>query len=114
MMDHRATDTDDRDEQFAISHEISVRKGGSLEKIIGEKPRVNSLHAQSINILAPGLQAEATAEDGTIEAVTVINSKGFATGVQWHPEYWSETDDTSRSLFEAFGDEVRAYAKTKL
>ncbi|MEO0920927.1 MAG: gamma-glutamyl-gamma-aminobutyrate hydrolase family protein, partial [Pseudomonadota bacterium] len=51
---------------------------------------------------------------GTIEAVSVINSKAFAVGVQWHPEYWARTDTNSRRLFEAFGDAVRDYAKAKL
>ncbi len=39
----------------------------------------------------------------------MIDAKGFAIGVQWHPEYWAETDAPSRALFEAFGDAVRTY-----
>jgi putative glutamine amidotransferase len=34
--------------------------------------------------------------------------------VQWHPEYWAETDKSSNQLFAAFGDAVRAYAAAKL
>jgi putative glutamine amidotransferase len=56
---------------------------------------------------------EATAADGTIEAVSVIDAKGFAVGVQWHPEYWAETDAPSRALFEAFGKAVHAYRNSK-
>jgi putative glutamine amidotransferase len=33
--------------------------------------------------------------------------------VQWHPEYWVDTDQPSNRLFEAFGDAVRAYAASK-
>ncbi|MCQ1800344.1 gamma-glutamyl-gamma-aminobutyrate hydrolase family protein, partial [Neorhizobium galegae] len=33
--------------------------------------------------------------------------------VQWHPEYWAETDAPSRALFHAFGEAVRAYAARK-
>jgi putative glutamine amidotransferase len=57
---------------------------------------------------------EAIAEDGTVEAVSVIDAKAFAVGVQWHPEYWAETDKSSNQLFAAFGDAVRAYAAAKL
>ncbi len=71
---------------------------------------MNSLHRQAISKAAPRLQVEALADDGTIEAVSVIDAKGFAVGVQWHPEYWAETDAPSRALFEAFGDAVRDFA----
>ena len=113
MLDHRAPTTDVRDELFTIAHEVTAREGGCIEKIIGARTRVNSLHGQAIDTVAPRLQVEATAEDGTIEAVSVIDAKGYAVGVQWHPEYWAQTDTTSRKLFEAFGDAVHDYARTK-
>lgn len=75
--------------------------------------KVNSLHRQAIAKAAPRLQVEATAEDGTVEAVSVIDAKAFAGGVQWHPEYWAETDEPSRRIFEAFGDAVRTYAASR-
>jgi putative glutamine amidotransferase len=68
-----------------------------------EGVKVNSLHNQGIQRLAPRLVAEAWAPDGTIEAVRVPDAKGFALGVQWHPEYDWETDALSRAVFEAFG-----------
>ena len=70
--------------------------------------RVNSLHRQGIGRLADGLAVEATAPDGTIEAVRVIDAPGFAIGVQWHPEYWVESDEPSAKLFAAFGEAIRA------
>ena len=56
---------------------------------------------------------EAIADDGTIEAVSVIDARNFAIGVQWHPEYWVESDATSAQLFKAFGDAVKAYAAAR-
>jgi putative glutamine amidotransferase len=106
--DHREPQTDNKDERFASRHSVTSKPGGCIEKIIGSQARVNSLHRQAISTLAPSLQIEAQAEDGTIEAVSVIDAKGFAIGVQWHPEYWASSDATSRKLFEAFGDAVRA------
>jgi putative glutamine amidotransferase len=56
------------------------------------------------------LTAEAVAQDGTIEAVSLPGAKGFLLGVQWHPEWrWSE-NPASRALFRAFGDAVAARA----
>lgn len=112
-MDHRAPTSPDQAERFALAHDVKAKSGGCIERIIGPEVRVNSLHRQAIDNIAPRLQAEATAEDGTIEAVSVIDAKGYAVGVQWHPEYWAKTDSTSRKLFEAFGDAVRSYAAGK-
>lgn len=106
--DHREPPTDDKDARFASRHSVSMKTGGCIDQIIGGQAQVNSLHRQAISNLAPSLQVEAQAEDGTIEAVSVIDAKGFAIGVQWHPEYWASSDATSRKLFEAFGDAVRA------
>lgn len=74
---------------------------------------VNSVHRQAVARLGDRLQVEAAAEDGTIEAVSVIDAPAFAVGVQWHPEYWAKTDDASGRIFRAFGDAVRAHAKAR-
>ncbi len=106
-LDHRAADVLDRDKQFEIDQEVTATKGGCIEEILGPEFRTNSLHSQAIANISPRLVVEATASDGTVEAVSVKDAKAFAVGVQWHPEYWSETDSTSRKLFETFGDAVR-------
>ncbi|MCM2475893.1 gamma-glutamyl-gamma-aminobutyrate hydrolase family protein [Rhizobium sp. CG5] len=111
VWDHRKPADVDRDTAFAVRQNVIVAKGSCIARYIGTgEVMVNSLHRQAISKTAPRLQVEAVAEDGTIEAVSVIDAKGFAIGVQWHPEYWAETDAPSRALFEAFGDAVRAYA----
>lgn len=109
-IDHRKPDVSDRDEAFAIRHTVTVEKGGCLAAILGpDAGKVNSLHRQAISKLAPKLAVEAHAEDGTVEAVSVIDAKGFALGVQWHPEYWVGRDAMSNRIFAAFGDAVRAW-----
>ncbi len=115
VWDHRKPQHDDRDVVYSIRQDVIVAEGSCIARYLGTAGsiQVNSLHRQAISKTAPGLQVEALAEDGTIEAVSVIDAKGFAIGVQWHPEYWAETDTPSRALFEAFGDAVRAYAKSK-
>lgn len=74
---------------------------------------VNSLHNQGVQRLAPRLVAEGWAPDGTVEAVRVANAKGFAFGVQWHPEYDWEQDADSRAIFEAFGRAAAAWASQR-
>ena len=115
VWDHRKPQHDDRDVVYSIRQDVIVAEGSCIARYLGTAGsiQVNSLHRQAISKTAPGLQVEALAEDGTIEAVSVIDAKGFAIGVQWHPEYWAETDSPSRALFEAFGDAARAYAKSK-
>lgn len=109
-IDHRAPDSTVQDERFAIRQRIDIRPGGKLAAILGAEPvLVNSLHRQGVDRLADGLEVEATAEDGTIEAVSVRDAGAFALGVQWHPEYWAGSDPASRRLFEAFGEAVRGY-----
>jgi putative glutamine amidotransferase len=99
------------------SHGIRITPGGWLHKLAGTTEiAVNSLHNQGIDRLAPGLVAEGVAPDGTIEAVRVIASpfgpaRGFAVGVQWHPEYDWTTDSLSRRIFAQFGDMVRSYVR---
>jgi putative glutamine amidotransferase len=75
---------------------------------------VNSIHRQGVKQLAAGLNAEATAPDGIIEAVSVKGAKAFAFGTQWHPEYKAINNPDSVKLFEAFGDAVRAHYRSRL
>jgi Predicted glutamine amidotransferases len=110
VWDHRKPADVDRDTAFSIRQDVIVAEGSCIARYLGVgRVAVNSLHRQAISKTAPGLQVEAVADDGTIEAVSVIGAKGFAIGVQWHPEYWAETDKPSRALFEAFGAAVRDY-----
>lgn len=109
--DHRAPPSDVQDERFAIRHPVAVRPGGCLAAMFGAvNVDVNSLHRQGLGGLAPGLRVEATAGDGTIEAVSVGDARAFALGVQWHPEYWAAADAASARIFKAFGEAVRAHA----
>lgn len=114
IWDHRKPDTPDLDVAYGIRQKIVVKEGSCLASVLGAgEISVNSLHRQAIAKTAPGLAVEAVAEDGTIEAVSVIGAKAFAVGVQWHPEYWVGSDQPSNRLFAAFGKAARDYAATK-
>jgi putative glutamine amidotransferase len=114
-MDHRAPEHPERDTRYGIRQDVTIIEGCCLARIAHEgHARVNSLHRQGVGRLADSLSIDATAPDGTIEAVTVHGARTFAMGMQWHPEYWAATDPLSRKIFEAFGDAIRARAQTRL
>lgn len=114
-LDHRAPESADQDERFAIRQEVAIKPGGCLAGLFkASEIKVNSVHRQGIDRLAPNLRVEAVAPDGVIEAVSVTNARAFAMGVQWHPEYWAKSDEPSRRIFEAFGEAARAHAAARL
>lgn len=106
--DHRAPEADSQDTRFALAHHVEIAPGGKLAAVLGDaRIDVNSLHRQAIGRLAPGLTIEATADDGTIEAVSIDGAASFALATQWHPEYWVGSDAASSRLFAAFGAALR-------
>ncbi|MBV9784433.1 MAG: gamma-glutamyl-gamma-aminobutyrate hydrolase family protein [Acidisphaera sp.] len=96
------------------AHGMRLTEGGWLHRLAGAREiKVNSLHNQGIDRLAPGLVVEATAPDGTVEAVRAVatphgHQVGYAVGVQWHPEYDFRTDAVSRRIFEDFAAAILA------
>jgi putative glutamine amidotransferase len=99
------------DEQYAIRQNLNVVPGGQLDGILRKRfVRVNSVHSQVVDKLASGLVVEATADDGTVESVTVRNAKGFALGCVFHPDYWAASDGPSTAIFRAFAEAVQRYA----
>jgi putative glutamine amidotransferase len=112
--DHRALKVEDLDVKYGPRHPVTLTPGGAFERLAGSREiTVNSLHWQAIDRLAEGLAVEAVAPDGTIEAVSVKEARGFALGVQWHPEYRVLNDAFSVALFAAFGVAARARAQRR-
>jgi putative glutamine amidotransferase len=111
--DHRAGERKNAlEDQYAPAHEVRIAPGGLFSELLPEYSatghfEVNSLHGQGIDRLAPRLRIEAEAPDGTIEAVSMDESKAFLLGVQWHPEWRHGDNPISRAIFNAFGDALR-------
>jgi putative glutamine amidotransferase len=114
LADHRAAPDLPADTQYAASHEVQVVPRGVLAGIV-ERARfqVNSLHGQGVNRLAPGLQAEAFAPDGLVEAFSVPAASGFNLAVQWHPEWQAARNSESVLLAGAFGRACRSYSRQR-
>jgi putative glutamine amidotransferase len=110
-LDHRAPLDLSNDERFKLKHEVNFETDSELASLLGARCiSVNSVHRQVVGKLSPRLLVEATAPDGTVEAVRVRDANAFAFGVQWHPEYWAATDPASGALFRAFADAARGRA----
>ena len=91
---------------------MQLARGGSFERLVGRSEvRVNSLHGQGIDRLAPRLESEARSPDGLIEGVRLRNDPTFTVGVQWHAEWKPEEHELSRALFREFGRAARARAQ---
>jgi len=92
----------------AITHDVAVVPGSRLAEVVAPNLKddgrldVNSRHHQAVDVVAPGFAVSATAADGTIEAIEAVNPRaGFCVGVQWHPENFWQTGETT-SLFKSF------------
>lgn len=111
-IDHRSDPSLPDEIRYKLRHTVHLVEGGALRRLAGETKdvEVNSLHGQGIDRLAPDLEIEATAPDGTIEAVRVKSAAAFAIGVQWHPEWKVKENPFSLALFRAFGDACRRRA----
>lgn len=100
------------DKRYEARHMVNLVPGEQLNRLLrADKIEVNSLHDQGIDRLGTGLVVEGYAEDGLIEAVSVNNSKGFALGVQWHPEWRSTENHVSTAIFSEFGKACYAHAQ---
>jgi putative glutamine amidotransferase len=109
--DHREDESQPLDVQYGPAHEVLLEPGGRLRDIAGQdRLEVNSLHWQGVETLGRGLEVEARAPDGVIEAFRVADSQSFALGLQWHPEWHFERNPFSSALFAAFGEAARRRA----
>ncbi|MFG1480733.1 gamma-glutamyl-gamma-aminobutyrate hydrolase family protein [Xanthobacter sp. V4C-4] len=105
---HHAPTEGPLDLQYGPLHEVELTPGSPLAATFGaSRFPVNSLHYQGLNTIADGLSVEASAPDGTVEAVS-LRAHPFAVGVQWHPEYRPALSVPNARLLAAFGDAVRA------
>ena len=86
-------------------HEIKIKEGTLLHSILGTTTMdVNSHHHQAVREESPQFTVSARCTDGVIEAIEVPNKK-FCLGVQWHPEYLTQSKDID--IFKAFVDACR-------
>jgi putative glutamine amidotransferase len=112
--DHRADRRLPLDEVYGPRHSVRFVPGGLIATAFGhETAMVNSLHSQGLERLGAGLVVEATADDGTIEAIRHELAPAFALGVQWHVEWKLRENPLSKTIFGLFDRAVRARARDR-
>lgn len=80
------------------AHEVEVKPHSRVSRLVKSGSRINSIHRQSVKVLAPSLVATARdPRDGTIEAYESKNGAPLL-GIQWHPELLLESRN-SQSIF---------------
>lgn len=85
------------------THKILIKKESILSEYFGDEELVNSIHHQGINRLGEGLNVEAVAEDGLVEAISRVDADHFIFAVQWHPEFHEATEIISaENIFRLF------------
>ena len=83
-----------------------------MERVYGDgEIRVNSMHHQAIDEVAPGFQVTARCPDGVIEAIESTQEDWWAMGTQFHPEAESASALDVR-IFEEFLDGVREKSRS--
>jgi putative glutamine amidotransferase len=114
LLDHRDDESQPLAMQYGPAHDVTLESNGILSHLAGAtQVRVNSLHSQGVERLAPDLIIEARATDGVIEAFRVKDARRFALAVQWHPEWQVMSNSFSRAMFAAFGAASRERAQHK-
>ncbi|MFK4147837.1 gamma-glutamyl-gamma-aminobutyrate hydrolase family protein [Streptomyces sp. NPDC004065] len=81
-------------------HPVKPVPGTRCAAAVPEETTVPTYHHQAVDRLGAGLVPSAHAADGTVEAVELPPSRGWALGVQWHPEM-GEDLRLMRALVEA-------------
>jgi putative glutamine amidotransferase len=92
-----------------LAHAVQIAEDTRLAQIL-QAPvlKVNSLHHQGVERVAPGLKVSALAPDGLVEGLE-LPGHPFGLAVQWHPE-WLQEHAPMRALFQAFVAAASAYA----
>jgi putative glutamine amidotransferase len=101
--DHRQPD-----DRTALTQKLTVTPGSRLADVFGATQiEVNTMHHQAVKEVAPGLQAVAWSDDGTIEGLE-SHEHPWLLMVQYHPEELVDFHEPSQRLFGAFVEACRA------
>ena len=108
LLRHHAPDGASFDGMFDHHHTVELVGGGMLASAY-DKPSldVNSVHYQGVGTLAEGLQVEARAPDGLVEAYSARPNGAPLLAVQWHPEWATDGNTDSQTYFHLLGRALR-------
>jgi putative glutamine amidotransferase len=95
-------------DRTALTQTLRITPGSRLADVFGSTEiEVNTMHHQAVKEVAPGLEAVAWADDGTIEGLE-SHDHPWLLMVQYHPEELVGFHAPSQRLFSAFVEACRA------
>jgi putative glutamine amidotransferase len=97
LIQHLETHGDTPDEQ-RVSHELIVDPDSRFASRFSTLSVTNSYHHQAVGRLGDGVRVAATAPDGVIESIELVDAPNVVS-VQWHPEVLLDHPD-HLGLFE--------------
>jgi len=111
LQDHREDKLQNLETQYGYAHSIALDDKGMLADWFAPRQaiQVNSIHMQGIDKLGQGLQVEALAADGLVEAFSLPDYP-FLLAVQWHPEWLPDQYADNRRIIQGFVDACGALA----
>jgi putative glutamine amidotransferase len=93
-------------------HGLAVVFGTLMERVYGDSEiRVNSMHHQAVDDVAPGFAVTARCPDGVVEAIESTLEDWLAVGTQFHPEAESASALDVR-IFEEFVEGITKTSRT--
>ena len=118
--DHRSPKDRPFIERYRPAHDLTLTPGGWLEHAMRRAGlpttglSVNSLHGQAVDRLGRGIEVEACAEDGTIEAIRAVDAPALTIGVQWHAEWYVDECPPSAVIFDEFARACGVRARSRV
>lgn len=108
LIAHHAPSDQSFADYFAHVHPVKLAPDGILGRAYkSDKLDVVSVHYQGVDKLGRGLNIEATAPDGVVEAISANVNGGQVLAVQWHPEWRAHENPQSQKFFELLGRALR-------
>ncbi len=108
LIPHHAPSDKSFAESFEHVHPVSLEEGGVLKRAYGQdRLDVVSVHYQGVDKLGAGLNVEARAPDGVVEAISADVNGATVLAVQWHPEWKASENPQSQKFFELLGRALR-------
>jgi putative glutamine amidotransferase len=108
LIPHHAPDDHSFDQFFEHVHPVSLTKGGILHRAYKEDELdIVSVHYQGVDKLGSGLNVEARAPDGVVEAISAEVNGAPILAVQWHPEWKAHENPQSQTFFKLLGRALR-------
>ena len=75
----------------AVAHDVEFTPGSIAASLYGPSRPVNSVHHQTVDVVADGFMITGRAPDGVVEVIEATDRAWLS--VQWHPELMESRDD---------------------